>query len=279
VKVLSPAKINLFLEVVEKRTDGYHNLRSLMCCITLYDTISLDMASDEISISCGHPQVPEDKTNLAYRAADLFFKSLEKPGKGRISIEKKIPVGAGLGGGSSNAAAVLLTLNRYYDFPFTNDQLRVMGRGLGADVPFFILGKTSIATGIGEKLEVYHGLKPYHVVLINPGFSVSTAMVYKKVNLGLTKYNKINKYTLFSEMSSDIQDHLYNGLETVTVAMYPEINLAKELLLESGALGALMTGSGPTVFGLFADAGSAEKAYSSLTHFSRKQKFLAEIIV
>lgn len=278
MKTLSPAKINLFLEVVEKRTDGYHNLHTLMCLISLYDTMIFDMKANGISISCDHPEVPEDKTNLAYRAADIFFNSLKKQGKVRIVIEKKIPVGAGLGGGSGNAATVLLELNRYYDFPFTNEQLRTMGKGLGADVPFFILGKTAIAKGIGDKLEICHGLKPYHVILINPGFSISTAMVYKKVNLGLTKYKKINKYTPFSETSSDIQDHLYNDLETVTIAMYPEIKLAKKMLLESGALGALMTGSGPTVFGLFADAGSAEKAYSSLTRFGEKQKFLAEII-
>ena len=278
MKTLSPAKINLFLEVTEKRKDGYHNLRTLMCPISLYDTILLNMTEDGISVSCDHPQVPEDETNLAHRAADIFFKSLKKKGGIGIIIEKCIPVGAGLGGGSSNAASILLALNRHYNFPFDDAQLRVMGKELGADVPFFILGKTAIATGIGDILEVYPGLPPYHVLLVNLGFSVSTASVYKKVNLGLTKRKKINKNTPFNDMSSDIQDHLYNDLETVTIAMHPEINMVKDMLIESGALGALMTGSGPTVFGLFSDAGSAERAYGSLTRYSEKQKFLAEII-
>lgn len=276
--VLSPAKINLFLEVVGKRPDGYHDLRSLMCCITLNDTLAFDMSADEISVTCRHPEVPEDGTNLACRAAEIFFKSFATPKRVGITIEKKIPVGGGLGGGSSNAATVLSTLNRYYGRPFTTDRLRAMGRQLGADVPFFIDGSPALATGIGDMLEPFSGLKRYHVVLINPGFSVSTEMVYKKVTLGLTKDKKINKYTPFSEISSDIQNHLYNDLETVTAAMYPEISMAKEQLLESGALGALMTGSGPTVFGLFADAGRAVMAYGSLTCFGEQQKFLAETI-
>ena len=278
MKSLSPAKINLFLEVVEKRQDGYHNLRTLMCLVSLYDTIILDMKADGIRVSCDHPRVPEDETNLAYRAADIFFRSLQQQGNLGITIKKNIPVGGGLGGGSSNAATVLLELNRHYDFPFTGEQLHVMGKELGADVPFFILGKTALATGIGDILEVHAGLPPYHVLLVNLGFSVSTAMVFKKVNLGLTKRKKINKNTPFNDTSSDIQDRLYNDLETVTIAMHPEINMVKRMLIESGALGALMTGSGPTVFGLFSDAGGAERAYGSLTRYSKKQKFLAEII-
>jgi 4-diphosphocytidyl-2-C-methyl-D-erythritol kinase len=279
MEVCAPAKINLFLEVVGKRPDGYHNIRSLMSCISLYDTVKLNMEADKISVCCNHSEVPEDNTNLAFQAADLFYKALAVPGRVRIEIEKNIPVGAGLGGGSSNAAAVLVALNKYFDFPLTDKDLKSIGIGIGADVPFFIKGKPSVASGIGEQLEEIQGLRPYPVVLVNPGFSVFTAMVYKKFNFGLTKLKKINRNTPFSEMLSNIDNHLHNDLETVTATMFPEIIRTKKLLIKLGAAGALMTGSGPTVFGLFKDAESAKNAYDSLTHFSGKQKFLAEIIV
>ncbi|MBW2573109.1 MAG: 4-(cytidine 5'-diphospho)-2-C-methyl-D-erythritol kinase, partial [Deltaproteobacteria bacterium] len=183
MKILSPAKINLFLQIVGKRPDGYHDLFSLMCCVGLYDTVSMDAGVEETAVSCDHPHVPEDKTNLAFGAADLFYKKLKKNEGVKISIQKQIPVAAGLGGGSSNAAAVFLGLNRYYGYPFSTDELMSMGLSIGADVPFFIFRRPATASGIGEKLEVYPGLKKLKILLIFPGFSVSTATVYKNLNL------------------------------------------------------------------------------------------------
>ena len=185
MRILSPAKINLFLLITEKRSDGYHNLASLMCCIKLYDTVLLTFGSKSTTVSCVHPDVPEDETNLAFKAVDIFQKALGSYNGVKIIIEKKIPVAAGLGGGSSNAAAVLLGLNRHYGYPFPKDDLMKMGLSIGADVPFFIFQKPAVATGIGEHLESYEGLKPLKVLLVYPGFSVSTAQVYKKFNLGL----------------------------------------------------------------------------------------------
>jgi len=279
MKILSPAKINLFLQVAGKRSDGYHELCTLMCGVSLFDELGFEFDTQKTSVYCTHPDVPEDETNLAHKAAVLFFKSAGMQAHVKIGIEKKIPVGAGLGGGSSNAAAVLLTLNRYYNFPFSPPALRRLGLEIGADVPFFLSGKPAFATGIGEKLQEVPDLEAYHVLLINPGYKVSTAEVYKKFNLALTKCEKNIKSICFDIRRKDIFEFMCNDLETVTETMFPDIDRIKALLMRHGAEGALMSGSGPTVFGLFSDADQAETAYREMTQFNRKQKFLAELIV
>lgn len=277
VSLLSPAKINLFLAVTGKREDGYHDLFSLMCPISLYDEIFLRFGEDRIGVSCNHPEVPEDNRNIAFKAAELFFDRLGRREGVLIRIDKRIPAGAGLGGGSSNAASVLLALNDYYGCPFPEDELAETGLRLGADVPFFIFGRPAIATGIGEKLEPFCGLKPYKVVLIFPGFGVSTAEVYKNLNLGLTNCQKKLKNSHFRQSDFDPAQMLCNDLETVTEAVYPEISAAKKAL--TTADGVLMSGSGSTVFGLFSDAAECEKVYASLSEHSRWQCYLADLIV
>ncbi|MCP4671069.1 MAG: 4-(cytidine 5'-diphospho)-2-C-methyl-D-erythritol kinase, partial [Desulfobacula sp.] len=186
-KVKSFAKINLFLYVTSKRNDGFHNLCSLMTRIDIHDDIYLDFSQNKLIIACKHPHVPEDRSNIAYKAAALFFNSLgsyndKDHGKVSITIEKKIPVGGGLGGGSSNAAAVLTALNNYYNNPFSNSKLMEMGLSLGADVPFFIFNTPAIARGVGEKLEKVANLKPYYLVLCDPGVQALTAKVYKNID-------------------------------------------------------------------------------------------------
>jgi len=267
MKILSPAKINLFLQVTGKRPDGYHDLFSLMCCVSLFDTILLQFGGNTIEIDSDHPQVPLDETNLAHKAAALFFKNLDTAGGVKITIEKSIPVAAGLGGGSSNAASVLQGLNHYYDFPFSRNQLMSMGLSLGADVPFFLFEKPALASGIGEKLEAYPNLPPYHVILIYPGFAVSTAEVFQNLNLGLTKCKK--------KISNS---SLCNDLEAVTASRYPVIRSVKEQLLTHGALGALMSGSGPTVFGLFSEPDKAAAAMQACGGNTCGKSYLAEII-
>jgi len=279
MEILSPAKINLFLHVTGKRPDGYHELITLMCCVGLYDSVTIDPGLKEISITCSDPKVPEDETNLAFKAASLFFKTLNKPEGVKISIKKNIPVGAGLGGGSSNAASVLSALNRYYDFPFSQDELISMGLSIGADVPFFIYRKPAIATGIGENLKAYERISKFHVLLVYPGFSVSTAEVYNNLNLGLTKCPKKLNYRSFIEQDFDIECHLCNDLETVAESRYPDIPAAKKALLSHGARGALMSGSGPTVFGLFSAADKAQRANQSLSQNDKWQIFLVDMLV
>jgi 4-diphosphocytidyl-2-C-methyl-D-erythritol kinase len=278
MKILSPAKINLFLKILGKRTDGYHDLITLMCCIGIYDTVSLTVGNTNIAVSCNHPFVPEDGSNLAYVAADLFLKTLEKNEGVNISIQKQIPVAAGLGGGSSNAAAVLLGLNRHYGYPFSREDLMSLGLSIGADVPFFLFGRPAIATGIGEKLEAYAGLENFSILLVSPGFSVSTAEVYKKLNLGLTKCKKKLKSFPLNNQRFDPRCHLCNDLEAVTASKYPVINTVKKALLSHGALGALMSGSGPTIFGLFSDLNGASQANHALCHIYGWRMYLADMI-
>jgi len=279
MQILSPAKINLFLQIVGKRQDGYHDLFSLMCCISLYDTVSLSFQVDKTSVSCNNTLVPEDETNLTVKAANLFFRTLNKAEHVHIDIDKRIPVGAGLGGGSSNAAAVLSGLNRYYNSPFFMDQLISMGIAIGSDVPFFLFRKPAIVTGMGEKLESFNGLKQFHLLLIYPGFSVSTADIYGKLNLGLTKYKNINKNYKFKNQKYDVVADLCNDLETVTASIYPDITIARKALLTHGAIGVLMSGSGPTVFGLFSDFDKAHEAYNALLDSNRWELFQAEMLV
>jgi len=278
MKILSPAKINLFLQILGKRPDGYHDLITLMCCIGLYDTVSLTFGVKDITVSCHHPVVPENETNVAFVAARLFFKTLKKNEGVKISIKKQIPVAAGLGGGSSNAAAVLLGLNRYYGYPFSTEELMSMGLSIGADVPFFIFQKPAIASGIGEKLEAYQNLKNLKILLVFPGFSVSTADVYKKLNLGLTKCEKKLKSFLLNKQRFDPRYHLCNDLEAVTASEHPVIKTVKEALLNHGALGTLMTGSGPTIFGLFSDSNAASKASHALFRTHKWEMHLADMI-
>lgn len=278
MKILSPAKINLFLQVTGKRPDGYHELFSLMCCVDLCDTIFLQFGLRNIRVESSHPQIPLDDTNLAHRAAALFFNALNVNDGIKIVIEKFIPVSAGLGGGSSNAASVLKGLNHHYGNPFSQDQLMSMGLGLGADVPFFLFGKQALASGIGEKLEAYPTSLPFHVVMVYPGFEVSTREVFQNLNLGLTKCKKKLTKTFFKKSGFDAGLHLCNDLEKVTASKYPVITSIKEQLLSCGALGALMSGSGPTVFGLFSDFYKAEKAKQTIAANIRWDVYLSNII-
>ena len=261
-----------------KRADGYHNLFTLMCCISLYDTVSIEFGVDKTSVVCNSPKVPEDDSNLAVIAANIFFKKLKKNENIKILIDKKIPVAAGLGGGSSNAASILLGLNYYYGSPFSRDELISMGLLIGADVPFFIFQKPALASGIGEKLEAYQKLKPFKILLIYPGVSVSTSDIYRNLNLGLTKCKKKLKKILLNEQNFEVNQHLCNDLEFVTASRYPDIIKAKKALMYYGARGALMSGSGPTVFGLFSDSDKAQKAYNIISKNKKWELFRADML-
>ncbi|HIJ55799.1 MAG TPA: 4-(cytidine 5'-diphospho)-2-C-methyl-D-erythritol kinase [Deltaproteobacteria bacterium] len=282
ITLLAPAKVNLFLQVIGKRPDNYHNLFSLMCPISLYDTVTLKFRPNDpfISLDCSDPNVPNDDSNLAHKAAVAFMKQRKHKIGLEISIHKQIPVAAGLGGGSSDAAAVLMGLNRYFDNLLTQDQLLSLGLSLGADVPFFVYQKPALATGVGEKLEHFGHLKPCHLLLINPGYGVSTTKIFKNLNLRLTKCKKIHKNFPFNKRGFDAVQYLCNDLETVTASLHPEIGKAKTALLKNGALGALMSGSGPTVFGLFPDAEDLGEAHNRIKQdFPEWKLYAAELVV
>lgn len=262
-KILAPAKINLCLHVLGKRPDGYHDLAMLMLRLALFDRVTVGIASGEgVEVRCPGVTLPEGEENIAVHAARnlLQFAGVKK--RVSIEIDKQIPAAAGLGGGSSDAAAVLLLLDDLLELQLPVHALMEVGRRLGADVPFFIFQNTAWAEGIGDVLEEWPGLPPCRVVLVNPGFPVSTRQVFQ--NLRLTEGRSKAKIPRFPVRVEDLVRLLHNDLESVTCHRYPIIGEIKEQLLAEGAAGALMSGSGPTVFGLFRSRQDADRAASRL---------------
>ena len=258
--VSAPAKVNLVLDVLGRRPDGYHDVAMLMVRLSLHDRVTVALASGEtVVMSCPGLELAAGEENIAARAARLFLAHTGLSTGVAIRIDKRIPAAAGMGGGSSNAAAVLLALNDLLEAGLSRHELQALGVRLGADVPFFLCGEMAAwATGIGERLEPWRGLPPLWLVLVNPRFAVSTAWVYQ--NLRLTHPPRATRIPRFPERVEDLVALLRNDLEPVTSASHPEINEIKARLRDAGALGALMSGSGPTVFGVFADRAAAENA-------------------
>ncbi len=248
--VQSPAKINLILKVLRRREDGYHDIASLMQKVSLADEMQFAPGRQGISLTCPGSDLPTGEGNLVVRAARALFTEAGFAGGVEIALRKRIPTAAGLGGGSSNAATTLVVLNDLFRFGFDRERLMQIGARLGADVPFFIYGDKARAFGIGEILEPAEIPSGMWVILVNPGFEVPTKWVYQSLNLPLT--NTPVKYSIPSfSGASEIAAALTNDLERVTVSRYPVLAELKEFLLRHGALGSLMSGSGPTVFGLF----------------------------
>lgn len=256
-RIVCPAKINLWLQVVRKRPDGYHDLWSLMLPIDVCDELEFSWYDQpEVLISCDNPNVPCDHKNILWKAYDIYRARTGWPDSGvKVVLKKNIPIGAGLGGGSSNGAAMLKFLNSTNPSPCSLEELLDIGSNVGADVPFFIMSLPAVAEGIGEKLTVVENLPDYPLLLIKPPFEVSTALVYK--SLRLTEEKAFISIKALLEDPWRLRNVLRNDLEAVTVALHPEIERVKEWLMKEGALGAAMSGSGPTVFGVF---GSEEEA-------------------
>jgi 4-diphosphocytidyl-2-C-methyl-D-erythritol kinase len=255
-----PAKINLWLEVIRKREDGYHDISSLMLPVSVFDNISIDVrpGGEPISITCDSPAIPSDERNLAWRAADLYVKCSRKKVGMNIHLEKHIPWGAGLGGGSSDAGGVLVALNSLFENAVPPGDLERLALSLGADVPFFLHSRPALATGIGERLQFADNAPDYPLLLIKPPVSVPTGWVYR--SLKLTKASPQIRLDSFSENPWRLQDLIENDLESVTVQRYPVIADLKRWLIGHGALAASMSGSGPTVFGIFKTGQAAKEA-------------------
>lgn len=255
----APAKVNYRLDVLRRRPDGYHDLRMIMQRIDLCDEITITVADRPgIRVSCGREGVPDGPDNIAWRAADALLGAAGKAVGLDIAITKNIPVAAGLGGGSSDGAAVLMGVNELLGLGFSDELLMEIGVKLGADVPFFIFKKTALAEGIGEVLTPLDGVPTVWLAVVNPNVHVSTAWVYQ--NLQLTSGRGEVKIPRFYENVVDLCSVLANDLEAVTIPRHPVIGEIKDELLECGARGALMSGSGPTVFGLFDDERGARAA-------------------
>lgn len=258
----APAKINLSLDVVKRKENGYHELSMIMqeidlrdmLTITSFESLESGESQRSIKITCNNSHVPLDNKNIVWRAVELLKDKYNINSNVEIHIEKRIPLSGGLAGGSTDAAATLKGLNELWKLNLTEEKLMELGVQLGADVPFFIKGGTALAEGIGEKLTSLHSFKDRLILIANPGFDVSTRDVYENLDLDnlLDRPNMdcivedIEKGDTFS-----LSKNMKNVLESVTIKMHPEIDSIKKDMIDCGALGSLMSGSGASVFGIF----------------------------
>lgn len=261
----SPAKINLALEVLNKRDDGYHNIETIFQEIDLKDKIYI-RKSDSLEIHCDNKLVPLREENLVYKAWDLLRPYKEDGDDGvRIVLEKNIPIAAGLAGGSSNAASTLMGLNDLWELGLSKEELARMGTKIGADVPYFIYGKTAFANEIGNEIRPLPSFAGRHVLLVNTGYGVSTQYIYQHIDLSSFEGQQRDMTGLIEAIKDGDDERVYplltNRLEDVTFEIEPDIKEIKEAMLGLGARASLMCGSGPTVFGIFENRESLEKAY------------------
>ena len=275
IRVRAHAKINLYLNVVGKREDGYHNLETIFHSIGLHDDVIIRKRNTkDITVHCEHPAVPSDASNLAHRAAQCLSDAVGGIGGVAIDIHKRIPVAAGLAGGSANAAAVLHGVNELFGLGFTQETLMRFGAQLGADVPFCLHGGAAFGLGIGDQLTRLPALSDQPLLLLNPGIEISTAAVFKKLNFPLTKHKKdsiiIRTYIEKGDIRS-VGENLYNLLEIPVFSEHPELAALKtELSMQPGCCGALMSGSGATLFAVMDDNAAVHR---SASHFRYKVSF------
>lgn len=263
IKVKAFAKINLSLDVLGTLENGYHEVKMVMQTVSLYDSVELTKTESGITLGCSLRFLPTNSDNLAYKAAEAFFKETGIEGGCDIFLKKHIPVGAGLAGGSSNAAAVLKGLNRLYEANLSTKKLCEIGKTLGADVPYCIIGGTRLAEGIGEKLSPLPEFPRCCIVLVKPSFSISTKWVYDNIDSCPDIVHPPTDALLAALEEGDLNgicSNMGNVLEDVSIAHYPVLSEVKKDLMDLGAIGSQMSGSGPTVFGIFTDEEKAEKA-------------------
>lgn len=261
------AKINIALDVVGKREDGYHLLRMIMQTIDLYDIVEIKKINSGINIWCNKHYVPTDERNLAYKAAKLFKETYSIDDGVDIKITKFIPVSAGLAGGSTDAAAVLKLMNKIFDVNADNHKLCELGLKLGADVPYCINGGTALCEGIGEKITELNRFKDKILVLIKPPFGVSTKEVYSEFNLSKVIFHPKTEELIKAIENDDIYfvaSNMKNLLENVTLRKHKVISRIKEETTSYGAIGTMMSGSGPTVFAFFDDMLKAQTCYDNM---------------
>lgn len=261
IDLKSYAKINLTLQILGIRDDGFHEIDSIMQNISLFDELSIKQfeGTNEITIICDHPKIPAGEKNLAYKAAKAFLDRTGTKTGLEISIKKNIPIAAGLAGGSSNAAAVLIGLNEMLNAKFNRSQLGILAADIGSDVPFFIYGGTCRARGRGEIIEKMKDMEKNFFILSAPDFEISTAWIYEKFDRWWIKKKKLAG---MHQIQTGI--NLFNDLEEVVIENFPEIGELKKKLVNLGCLQAVMSGSGPSVFGMTQDKKSGEKILTQI---------------
>jgi len=262
------AKINLFLEVCEKRTDSYHNIDSIMQSVSLCDVVTVK--KDNVITVNNNANLPNDNKNIAYRAAQSFFEYTNINGGANIFIDKKIPIAAGLAGGSTNAAAVLKALDVLYATSLGYDKLCEIGAKLGADIPFCILGGTYIAKGIGDKLSKCFPMPKCYIIISKCGEGVSTPYAYCEIDKmrETSQYNLLNSSPLARSLERNeidiIYSNMFNRFEEIVSAVRPMVNTQKNIMMDYGADFSMMSGSGPSVFGIFKNKDKAEACVEKL---------------
>jgi 4-diphosphocytidyl-2-C-methyl-D-erythritol kinase len=281
VELRAAAKINLSLDVLSRRLDGYHEVKMIMQTLELHDDVIIEQIKEGIEVYCNSPWVPSNNQNIAYKAAELVMGLYGIKSGVSINIVKNIPVAAGLAGGSSNAAAVFKGLNEMFSLGISEQELMALGKQIGADVPYCIKGGTMLSEGIGEILTTLSQIPKTHIVLIKPKIGVSTAWVYR--NLDLTKLNSRPETDLLIKAISErdihyIASNMKNVLESVTIPKYPIIDEIKKKMISSNALGSMMSGSGPTVFGIYKDEKAAQSAWNVLKTDSRWESILTHTV-
>ena len=278
----TPAKVNLGLYILGKRADGFHELETLFQMVNWCDEIKIECLGDGLDLICNQPDIPNDDGNLVIKAARLLQTRFPDRCKGaRIHLKKNIPHGAGLGGGSGNAAGTLLGLNFLWGLKLKREDLILMASELGSDVPFFLFSPCAIGRSRGEILEPVNSSIKFYILMVYPGFTLSAAWVYGNLNLKLTKQKNnisiLENFLLQSEFAQ-LGAAWINDLEPVVFQEYPEIFAIKKQILAFGAKGALLSGSGSTVFGLFDNLETVKTAYSRLEG-GKFRLFLAESVV
>lgn len=261
------AKINLSLDVIGKREDGYHLLKMIMQTIDLYDIIDVNKIDKGIEVICNKAYVPSDERNLAYKAASLFINTYNITGGVQVSIKKNIPVSAGLAGGSTDAAAVLRAMRDIYKPDLDDKELMELGLNIGADVPYCIVGGTALCEGIGEKVTRLTPFRNHILVLIKPPFGVSTKEVYRDLNIDKIKKHP-NTELMMKLIDEDnllnLSGNMKNVLENVTLKKHALLKGIKKDVLDLGSIGTLMSGSGPTIFAFFDDMLKAQVCYDKM---------------
>jgi 4-diphosphocytidyl-2-C-methyl-D-erythritol kinase len=265
----SPCKVNLILNILGRRSDGFHELETVMHPVNVCDHLSFQRAGSGVQLTCSHPELPVDSRNLVFRAATAFLGEARLTEGVQLHLDKHIPMAAGLGGGSGNAATTLLGLNELFGFPLSDDQLQKLAASLGSDVPFFLQSRPALATGRGERVEAldpFPCLRSAAILLVHPGFGISTPWAYKELARFPSALN--GERGRARRLVAALRDtdlvaagkEFYNSLEAPALEKFPVLALYQEFFLEMGATVSLMSGSGSTTFAIFTNQARAEAA-------------------
>ncbi len=270
--MFSPAKINLYLRILGKRTDGYHEIETLMLPLDFGDEITLRPHEHALELECDNPSLPTDDTNLALRAAKRLVERCGVKQGAKIALTKRTPLAAGLGGGSSNAAAVLLGLKQLWGLQVNDSIFHELAAGMGSDINFFLAGGAALCRGRGERIDAIPCKLSASVLLVNPGFGISTKWAYEawtktaagsRLTVSPSQVSLLPR-ALAQDDLAGVSRCLFNSLEAPSIRKFPVLELIKNAMRDNGASGALMSGSGATVFGLFADPKAAERSALSV---------------